>query len=1283
MVARWMLGTALCLSLGAIAPGAEQAEAKAVSSAEANVSPANIDGILNSNSQTFDDGRYYSAHRFEGQAGQHVTITVTSQQFDPFLGLFDARDQLIASQSGADRVSLTVTLPDIGPYTVFVVASQAGETGRYTLSWREASATERELAEAYQLNQQVLALLEQGEYAQAIPLAERALAIRERVLGEEHADVATSVNNLASLYYDQGNYAKAEPLFRRALRISEEALGSNHPDVATSLDNLASLYQAQGNYAEAEPLSQRALAIRENNFGAEHLDVATSLSNLASLYQAQGRYAEAEPLLQRSLAISEKLLEPDHPDVTNKLSNLATLYQAQGNYAEAEPLLQRVLAIREKIFEPTHPAVANSLNNLAALYHEQGNYAEAASLFQRALAIREQVFGSEHPDVAVSLSNLATLYQAQGKYAEADPLFQRALAIAQEVLGPDHPDVSNKLNNLANLSQDRGNYSEAESLYQRALEIREQAFGLEHPDVAVSLNNLALLFKVQGNYAKAEQLYQQALKVLEQVLGPEHPDVATNLDNLAVLYQTQGSYSKAQPFYQRALKIREQAFGNAHPDVALSLNNLAGLSQIQENYARAETLHQRALKIREQVLGAEHPWVAASLNNLADLHQAQGDYVRAKTLHQRALGIFEQSLGAEHPWVAASLNNLAELHQGQGNYARAETLHQRALNISEQTFGSEHPDVALSLNNLSSLYQAQGNFNRALEFLTRGTDIEETNLALNLIAGSEAQKRAYLATFSESTDRAVSLHLQQIPDHLEAARLALTTLLRRKGRVLDVVANTLPSLRQRLDPEDQALLDELAAIRSQLAALTFEGAGTSPDLYREQLNTLKAEAERLEATLSRRSAAFSQNTQVVTIAAVQQQIPEEAALVELIRYDPFNAKAATPSKKWLPPRYAAYILYSQGDPRWVDLGEAAVIDRTVTEFRRSLANLPASPAASPALMKRATRQVKQQARRLDEQVMQPVRTLLGDTRTLLLAPDSHLNLIPFGALVDENDAYLVENYTITYLTSGRDLLRLTTTAEPQQPPVVVANPAYGAETLVVRPTERRSADLEQLSGCCLALAGTAAEAAAIVPLLPEVTVFTETAATKEALQKVNAPSILHIASHGFFLSAQEVKPQPTRGFGAESLAEPLVTGENPLLRSGLALAGFNPAQGKLSGALTALEVSGLDLWGTKLVVLSACSTGVGDVVDGEGVYGLRRALVIAGAESQLISLWNVADQGTKELMIAYYQRLLDGAGRSEALRQTQLALLESEQYSHPFYWAAFIPSGDWTDLESN
>jgi esterase/lipase superfamily enzyme/Tfp pilus assembly protein PilF len=212
--------------------------------------------------------------------------------------------------------------------------------------------------EAAALNMRVEELFHAGRYSDALPLAERALAISESALGPEHPDIARLLNSLAELYQAQGRYADAEPLYRRALAISESALGPEHPDIARLLNNLAELYQAQGRYADAQALYTRALAISERVLGPEHPDIARSLNNLAELYQAQSRYADAEPLYRRALAISQRALGPENAEVARLLNNLAELYQAQGRYADAEPLYRRAVAINEKVLGPS--AVSDS-----------------------------------------------------------------------------------------------------------------------------------------------------------------------------------------------------------------------------------------------------------------------------------------------------------------------------------------------------------------------------------------------------------------------------------------------------------------------------------------------------------------------------------------------------------------------------------------------------------------------------------------------------------------------------------------------------------------------------------------------------------------------------------------------------------------------------------------------------------------------------------------------------------------------------------------------------------
>jgi CHAT domain-containing protein/Tfp pilus assembly protein PilF len=987
------------------------------------------------------------------------------------------------------------------------------------------------------------------------------------------------------------------------------------------------------------------------------------LMQRAQALQAEGKDGEAFPLLERAVALGEGALEPDALPLALALEMLGMLHRKADDTARAEPLFQRGLAIREKVQGPEHPDVAPTLTTLATMAVAREDLGRAEKLYQRALAIQQRALGPEHQSVAMTLYHLGTLLHRQGDYGRAEPLLRRALAVQEQALGADHLYVALSLNNLAFLLFEKSDYASAESLYLRSLAVQEKALGTDHSLVANTMNNLAVLYRVRGDYLRAEPLASRALAIQEKVLGPEHPDVAITLTTLALLHDEKGDHARALPLLQRALAIREHAFGPESTLIATTLENIASVMNQQGDAARAEALYRRALAIKEKVLGVAHPLVATTLNNLAALVSSERrELPEAEALLRRALTIRETTLGPEHPDVAIVLNNLAHLSFIQGEFNREEALYQRALAITERSLGPRHPAVATYLSNLATIYWGRGDVPRTVTALGRASEIREHNLGLVLTTGSEEQKRRYMATLNNETDATVAFHTQVAPRSEAAAELAFRTILRRKGRVLDAMTDQIAALRNRLDNTDRALLDEWSAARGALAQLALQDGDRRPAALRvSEKARLEAEVERLDAAISARSAVFRAEAQPVTLSGVQQAIPDDMALVEIVLYRPYDPRAAGKSR-FGAARYAAYALWHRGPPRWVDLGDAAAIDREVERLRRAL-HTPTNT------------DVRHAGRALDDLVMRPLRGLLGETRHLLLSADGVLNLVPFGALVDEQGRYLVENYAFVYLTSGRDLLRLHTSVASREAAVVVANPAFEdsgspAGDGSSSPSARRSADLTD--AVFEPLPGTQQEAMALTALLPNVTVLTGAQATEGQLKRVRGPRILHIATHGFFLADQPERPEGSRDLLAE----------NPLLRSGLALAGANQRAGAggEDGVLTALEAAGLDLSGTRLVVLSACETGVGEVRNGDGVYGLRRALVLAGVESQVMSLWQVSDEATRDLMVGYYERLQRGAGRAEALREVQLAMLQHPTWSHPFFWAGFIHLGDWRKL---
>jgi len=962
-----------------------------------------------------------------------------------------------------------------------------------------------------------------------------------------------------------------------------------------------------------------------------------------------GQFA-AVTIQQHGIDIAEKLFGPDGKELVQFDGEVRPQGDEQADFVAETAGAYRL-------------DVAGKIKNTTGRYEIRVTEVRAATEHDRAL------------DETHRLSTQVLNLDIQEKYGDAVTTAERALEIGEKELGPDHAYVGYLLNQLAFSELNKGDYAKALQQYQRALTINQKALGTEHPQTVESIRELGVTYGLSNQFDKGEELLQQALQITEKIFGSDHPSLAQSLLALAGLHLRRSDLARSEQEFQQAIAIIEKNSGAESVSLEIALNNLGMLYNSRKEYDRAEPLLQRALEITEKNFGPDSARLGMPLQNLGLIAQEKRkDYPHALELYWRAVHVLEKGIGPDSPRVAAILNNIANIYKTQGDYAKALEMHQRVYAIFEKSLGPHHSSTLVSLGNIARTYASMGDVANAIKFQTLTDEVIEKNLALNLAIGSERQKLSYFDSLSERTGRTISLHVNMTPDNAGARNLAALVILQRKGRVLDAMSNSLAALRERLNAEDQKLLDQLNNTNAQLARLELNRPQQmSADDFRKQVSLWEDQKEKLDSEISRRSAEFRAQGATVTLAAVQRAIPRDAALIEFATYRPFNPRLDN-LEAYGEPRFIAYVLREQGDVQWRDLGPAKEIDAKINAFHQSLGDPQ-------------RKDVQQQARAVDEKVMQPLRDFFGDAKQLLLSTDGSLNLIPFAALVDEHGRYLVQRYSIAYLTSGRDLLLLQVARQSKSGPAIVADPEFGQPALIavgVKAGDNTAPSRAQMDYSQIffgPLPGVADEVRALKELLPQGRFFTKAQATKAALEGLSGPSILHVATHGFFLSAagaianspgSQVK---TRSINATTKID------NPLLRSGLALAGANQNDGSNEGILTALEASGLDLWGTKLVVLSACDTGLGEVRNGEGVYGLRRALVLAGAESQMMSLWSVSDRSTRDLMINYYRNLMGGYGRGDSLRRVQLQILQDKTHNHPYYWASFIQTGEWANLD--
>jgi len=1127
---------------------------------------------------------------------------------------------------------------------------------------------------------------EGGRYGAAESLLRSALAVQEKFLGPEHPDTATSLNDLAWILNAKGEHALAEPLYRRALAIREKVEGPGHPATAMSLNNLAELLRERGDYAASEPLHRRALAIRERTLGPEDPDTATSLNNLASLLAQKGDYAEAELLNRRALAIREKILGPEHTDTATSLNNLALLLVAKGDYAGAEPLYRRALAIQEKTLGAEHPDTATSLNNLASLLVAKGDYAGAEPLYRRAITVQSRALGPNHPAIAISLNNLAGLLDEKGQYEEAESIYRRALTLQQRLLGAEHPDIARTLSNLAHVLAERGDYAAAEPLDRQVLAIREKVLGPTHPDTLTSLNNLAALLATKGDYAGSELLFRQALALREKVLGPEHPDIArdlNNLNNLAALHATEGDYRGAELLFRQALALHEKVLGPEHPGIATDLNNLAVLLAGTGEYAGAEPLYRRALAIQDKSGGPENPKSATILSNLAELLAAKGATQTAEQTQRQALAIREKVLEPENPEIAQSLNHLALLLALKGQYAAAEPAFRRALAIAEKALGPDHPKTIRYLYNLAALMWAEGRSTEARVLGERASRTEVTNLSRWLMPYEETKQRAFLRSLTP-LDMLISFQLDQ-PQDKEVQRDVLWALLQRQGRLQEIRA-----VQQRLAARQPELFQRWQfAQRALEACLSTSGAGPSmlqsepgPCSKGAKFGEMYQSANEALLALYAKVPREEQDLGAMELVELLGSLRDGGwVLVEIAQYSvfqPYHPWAETQGGS----RYAAYLLFPDGRIEFKDLGEVGGINAAVTSVRK----LEADPTSNITSVRAA-------ARELYERTLGQFDQELKYQGKLYVAADGDLGLVDFSSLVDGQGRWFIENHLVANLTSGRDLVRLKRTdsaGKVTHGDYLIANPSFlFKRERVSRATAAKSADTEKptLSAPALSCSEAFSEGASWPSVgitteqiagfrsaIPGLKVLERQQAREGAVKQIEKPRSLWFITHGFFCANS---PRATRtdslgqAVGASGRAD-----DDPMARGALVLAGAQvggTGDGE-DGFLQANEIVVRDWEGTDLVVLGACETALGVPSVGDGVYGMRRALTLAGVRSQVMTLWRVSQAPTFELLRDFASRLKQGKGKAEALREAQRQMLR--KHPHPYYWAGFHFTGD-------
>jgi CHAT domain-containing protein/Tfp pilus assembly protein PilF len=1066
-------------------------------------------------------------------------------------------------------------------------------------------------------------------------------------------------------------------LLRRTIVLAEAE--SRRP-LATvrALIDVARALNDRSLYGEMQQVCESALQIARR-VAPGSLEEASALNGVGTVAYNRDQLDVAREYLQRALTIRAKLA-PDSLLVAEVLSNLGAVMWVGDDLKSAQGYFERALAIRERLV-PGALEVATSLHNLGLLASRLGDLATARSRFLQALAINEKLAPGSL-NVALNLNSLGLTALDQGDPTAARDYHARALAI-REKLAPGSRDVAGSLNNLGMVAFDEGDLAGAREYYQRALDIKETLVP-DSLDVANSLNNLGDVLFHLGELGSARACHERALAI-RQARAPDSLNTASSLNNLGVLSSQLGDVSAAHDYFQRALAIRERLAPDSLA-MSSSLNNVGSFALQMGELPKALEYLQRALAIREKL--APHSLdMAESLGNIGEIFRRQGDLARARTHYERALSI-RQSVAPDSLVVADSFESLGALAQDEGSTSAARDYYHRSVDIRERLAPGSLA-LAGSLRDLGRLALAAGDVAAALGPATRAWSLVRSQSVL--VVGDEAQQGF------GSHYQSVSGLLVRLQVALEHSDEAFVTLEEGRAQAL-LRAVSERGIARRLAPPEAWQRYAMAQAVSNRAGSALEEAG------RVEARAIQA----LDAETAQQSAAPVIEQKRLDVA-VHAQATERArqdyarARVETDRRwadvrqtirsavptpaDAAAARASLPAGAVL----AAFAVGDEGSTLFLVRHEGPVrafpltlslqeLTARVDFVRRAVARA----AGTRGLATPTPDQVRIDAARTLYQKLFPssARDAIAGATRVLLSPDGALWDLPFAALVINESGeprYLGLEKPLVYTQS---LATIAQTLKAPRPTgrgsvLVIGNPLFdnsrrssAVTTSAPPPASGASLPAKTRATGELALLGEDGE-------IPEPLPHAEVEATRVAAvygaraatgagpteawfrQRAGAADVIHLATHGYF-----------NPFRAASSGIRLAVPERPA----------TDGSTDNDGALQAWEVFTQLQLRADLVVLSACETGVGAKVPGEGLVGLTRAFQVAGAASVVATVWRIADRSTSTAMVAFHRELRKGVPRDEALRAAARILAADKATSHPYYWAAFVLIGDFRPL---
>jgi CHAT domain-containing protein/Tfp pilus assembly protein PilF len=1080
------------------------------------------------------------------------------------------------------------------------------------------------------------------------------------------------------LYKKTDRFFEAEEHYIKCLEIIEKIYGKEHENYSFGLNNLAGLYEALGQFAKAESYYLESLEIKKNSKGEKSEMYAKSLKTVASFYKTIGNYSKSEECYIKSSEIYKEANGELSSNYAFSLNSLGILYKHTDRYKEAEEHYIKCLEIIEKIYGKEHENYSFGLNNLAGLYEKLGQYSKAENYFLQSLEIIKKSKGESSLEYCNSLLSLAQFYEELGKIQAAEQAYQKCLSLTSSQVGEISLRYSSILHKIGVFYNDNFQFKKSFEALVNSQSILDQFYDHSHPEYLRVLTSLTDLASSIGDAASAEQGLLLVDSLLLKICGGLHPDLIGIEKKIYDLYVSQDSLKQAYLWLiKRDDKLKIRSYNKS--ELASLFNDYGEYYTKSENYQLANEYYQKAIDLRLEIFGLNHPDYAKSLNDLGRCYLKQQRFDDAIELFDSALIIRQIQFGELNQNVAKSYRNLGNVYKEKKDYQQSYYYLSKAKAICDSMQGSNttlNVEITKSLIELDTIAK---NFSHANE-LIQSLVLEKQKELINTFSWlKEEEKEIFWKKEAAFFDYVADYYMNtyKFQESISADYFNLT--LASKSFLLENKLNENNYYRELIE-----IKEEMDSRGRLIAKMKSDG------IYdKEKLSQLNREYAELENNFIRLNPEYLEKKKNLSITwnQVQQNLVQGEAAIEFVRF--YNAHDSI--------YYYNALILKKGDKNPILVTLCNEMDLQYIKPKLGYSSYYSL-------------------------VWRPLEVYLNDVQTIYYAPIGELYNIPFhalyapqksadellavktnkrGAVIEEeqlltepNTSYLIDKHTLHQLTSTRYLAMGLKQKAKEQLPASLAmiggvNYDYlpGDKTIskATKTTKNQSRSSESFSGKLPYLEGTKIEVEQIndrASLASWQTILMEgNAATEEAIIKLegkDAIGILHFATHGYAFPAYNFKDTTLK---SNSFRYSYRYATNPMVRSGLILAGGNWAWtgsdtlsklgAEQNGILTALEVSQLNLKKTKLVVLSACETGLGKIEGSEGTFGLKRGFKLAGVEQIIVSLWSVPDKETMELMTLFYTDLAQTLNPVISFEKAQKEM-RNRYPTEPDKWAGFV-----------